>query len=684
MKELNIFELEAKKEIEQLVMELNKHDLLYAQGRPEISDPEYDKLYSKLVELEENYPEFILDNSPTRNITELKVDGFEEIVHKYPILSQDKAYTDTDILNYVKRVTLNGVKNILVQHKLDGLTIVLDYKDGVLVEASSRGNGRVGSIITHLAKNISNIPLKLSSPISVKVRGEGLIFKEDFKRINEEIVQSGQIPYKSARNLASGTMRSLEGKVAKERNIQFIAFDVLESDYSFENDLDALSFLSKENFEVANTKVFEISDTNNLLLYLNTFNDEVRPNLPYTIDGLVLKIDDFNARNILGETVKYPKWSCAYKFESEEVKTKLLEVKWQVGRTGKLTPVGIVEPVEIDGVTVEKASLANWDNIKSRDLKVKDTIKIRRAGEVIPQITSVVLEDRVGRETEVEIPKICPVCDGKISITKEGKDNSTKITCENKNCLARTETKLIHFASKGNMDIENLGDSIIIRLIDLGLLESIEDIYKLHNHRQELINLDKLGVKSVDKILLNIENSKNAPLDKVLSGLGIPTIGPKKAKVLANYFGNIENIFDFLKTTNREETLLGLEDFGSTVSNNFLGYFDDTDNYNLVKKLHEVYGLTMKKEEVVISEELQNARTDEIAGKIFVITGKLSIPRPEMKKKIELLGGKVTGSVSKKTNYLILGHGDEGSTKHNTALELGITILSENDFNNML
>lgn len=684
MKEFNIFELQAQHEINDLVKEIKKHDLLYAEGRPEISDPEYDKLYARLVELENNYPELISKDSPTQNIIELKIDGFEDVIHKYPILSQDKAYSDDDILSYIKRVNINGVKNILVQHKLDGLTIVLDYKDGVLVEASSRGDGRIGSIITHLAKNISNIPLKLSTPITAKVRGEGLIFKEDFKKINEALVLEGILPYKSARNLASGTMRSLEGRVAKDRNVKFIAFDVLESDYNFTNDLDALNFLKKEGFDIADTKTFEISDTKNLLSYLNTFNEEVRPNLPYTIDGLVLKIDDFNARNVLGETVKYPKWSCAYKFESEEVKTKLLEVKWQVGRTGKLTPVGIVEPVEIDGVTVEKASLANWDNIQSRNLKVKDTIKIRRAGEVIPQITSVVLEDRVGSETEVEIPKICPVCDGKISITKEGKDNSTKITCENKNCLARTETKLIHFASKGNMDIENLGDSIIIRLIDLGLLESIEDIYKLHNHRDQLINLDKLGVKSVDKILENIENSKNAPLDRVLAGLGIHTIGPKKAKVLANYFESMDNIFEFLKTTNRKETLLQLEDFGEIVSNNFLEYFDDEDNYNLVKTLKEVYGLKMKKEEIILSADLQNANTDNIVGKTFVITGTLSIPRPKMKAKIEALGGKVTDSVSKKTDYLLLGDGDEGSKKHKKALSLNITVLSEDDFNMML
>lgn len=684
MKELNIFELQAKNEIEALVKEINKHDLLYAEGRPEISDPEYDKLYARLVHLERTYPELILENSPTQNIIELKIDGFEEVTHKYPILSQDKAYTDEDILNYIKRVYISGVKYILVQHKLDGLTIVLDYKDGVLVEASSRGNGYVGSIITHLAKNITNIPLKLSAPITAKVRGEGIIFKEDFKRINESLISEGLDPYKSARNLASGTMRSLEGRVAKDRNVKFIAFDVLESDKNFTNDLDALKFLNEEGFDVADTKIFKISDTNNLLSYLNSFNEEIRPNLAYTIDGLVLKIDDFNARNILGETIKYPRWSCAYKFESEEVKTKLVEVRWQVGRTGKLTPVGIVEPVEIDGVTVEKASLANWDNIQTRNLKIGDTIKIRRAGEVIPQITEVVLEDRIGDEVEISIPKLCPVCDNEISVCKEGKDESTKITCENKNCLARTETKLIHFASKDNMDIANLGESIIIRLINLGLLESIEDIYKLYNHKDTLISLDKLGKKSVEKILDNIEASKKAPLDRVISALGIHTIGPKKAKVLANHFESMDNIFDFLKTFNRKETLLQLEDFGEVVSNNFLEFFDDKDNYELVKRLKEQYGLTMKKEKVVLSEELQNANTENIAGKTFVITGTLSMPRPKIKANIEALGGKVAGSVSKKTDYLLLGDGDEGSSKHKKALEYNIKILSEDDFNNML
>lgn len=684
MKELNLFELQIKQEIEELVREIKKHDLLYAEGRPEISDPEYDKLYSKLVELENNNPEFILTDSPTQKIVELKVEGFEEITHKYPILSQDKAYTDEDITDFVNRVSIDNVENILVQHKLDGLTIVLEYEEGVLVRASSRGDGRIGSVITHLAKNISNIPLKLNSNINAIIRGEGLIFKEDFKVINEELKSQGLETYKSARNLASGTMRSLEGRVAKDRKVQFIAFDVLESDENFKNDLDAIKFLQSEGFDVADTKVFKISDTDNLLSYLKAFNDTSRPSLQYTIDGLVLKIDDFNARTVLGETTKYPKWSCAFKFEAEEVETTLLEVKWQVGRTGKLTPVGIVESVEIDGVTVTKASLANWDNIQSRNLKVGDTIKIRRAGEVIPQITGVVEDKRQGLETEIEMPTHCPVCDKEVSVSIEGKDNTTKITCENKQCLARTETKLIHFASKNNMDIEKFGDKLIIRLIDLGLLESIEDIYTLHEHKEELISLDGLGEKSISTVLENIEKSKKAPLDRVISALGIHTVGPKKAKVIANHFKSMDNIFEFLKQPNRKEVLLQLEDFGDVVSNNFLEFFDDEDNFNLVKKLKDVYGFTMEKEVVVISEDLKNVNTDKVNGKIFVITGTMSMPRLEMKAKIEALGGKVTSSVSSKTNFLLLGEDKKNSSKHKKALSLNIPILSEEDFNNML
>lgn len=684
MKELNLFEIQIKQEIEELVKEINKHDLLYAEGRPEISDPEYDKLYAKLVKLEDEYPHFVLENSPTNKIVELKVEGFEEITHKYPILSQDKAYTDEDITDFVDRVSIQNVENILVQHKLDGLTIVLEYEEGVLVRASSRGDGRVGSVITHLAKNISNIPLKLNSNINAIIRGEGLIYKKDFKVINEELKSQGLEPYKSARNLASGTMRSLEGRVAKDRKVQFIAFDVLESDKNFSNDLDALKFLYSEGFDVADTKVFKISDINNLLYYLKTFNDIFRPSLKYTIDGLVLKIDDFNARTILGETIKYPKWSCAFKFEAEEVETTLLDVKWQVGRTGKLTPVGIVDAVEIDGVTVTKASLANWDNIQSRNLKIGDTIKIRRAGEVIPQITGVVEDKRNGNETEIVMPSVCPICDKEVLISVEGKDNTTKITCENKQCLARTETRLIHFASKNNMDIEKFGDKLIIRLIDLGLLESIEDIYNLHKHKEQLVSLDGLGEKSISTVLENIEKSKNAPLDRVISALGIHTVGPKKAKVIANHFESMDNIFEFLKQSDRKETLLQLEDFGDIVSTNFLEFFDDEDNLNLVKKLKDVYGFTMKKEEIVISEDLKNANTDNIKDKIFVITGSMSMPRHEMKAKIEALGGKVTGSVSSKTNFLLLGEDKKNSSKHKTAISLNIPILSEEDFNNML
>lgn len=695
MKQINIFELEtneeklqAKKEIEKLVKEITKHDLLYAMSTPEISDTAYDKLYSRLVSLEEKYPEFISENSPTQVIVDIKIDGFEKIKHKYPILSQQKVYNDDEVLDFVRRVRINDVKYIIVQHKIDGLTIVLDYdENGFLKKASSRGNGIEGFIITHLVQYMDSVPKKLKAGCSAQIRGEGVIFKEDFKRINAELIASGETPFASARNLASGTMRSLEGKVAKDRCMQFIAFDVLECEKEFDNDIEALEFLKNEGFNVVDSKIFDIDDTRSLLEYLNNFNKTIRPALDFTIDGMVLKIDDFKARTSLGETSKYPRWACAFKFEAEEVETELKKVIWQIGRTGAVTPVGIIEPTEIDGRTVNRASLANADNIEEKDLMINDTVKIRFAGEVIPQITESLAEKRTGNEIKIEIPEKCPVCGNpitvKVDLNAKG-EKTTKVLCENKMCLARTETRLIHFASKDNMNIENFGEALIIRLIDLGLLETIEDIYKLHNHKETLLGLDRLGEKSVNKFLNNIEFSKNASLDRFISALGIPTIGNKKAKVLANHFESMDNIFNFLKTSNRKEILLQLEDFGDIVSNNFLDFFDDEDNYNLVKRLKEEHGLVMKKEEVVLPEDLKDANTENIKGKNFVITGTLSMKRPQMQSKIEALGGKVVSSVSKKTDYLLLGSDKEGSSKHKKALSLNIPIISEQEFNEML
>lgn len=686
MKQLNVFDLGIKNEIEELVREITKHDLLYAMEKPEISDTEYDKLYSRLVKLEEEYPHLVVPNSPTQVIVDIKIEGFEKVTHKHPILSQQKVYNDEEVIEFVRRVRINGVKYIVVQHKIDGLTIVLDYdENGVFKRGTSRGNGIEGFDITHLVQYMDTVPKRLKAGCSAQIRGEGVIFKEDFQRINEELRASGEIPFASARNLASGTMRSLEGKVAKERCVQFIAFDVLECEKGFENDIDALEFLKEEGFNVVDSKIFEIDNTDSLLEYLNNFNDTIRPTLDFTIDGMVLKIDDFKARLSLGETSKYPRWACAFKFEAEEVETKLIKVVWQVGRTGAITPVGIINPTEIDGRTVNRASLANADNIREKDLMLNDSVKIRFAGEVIPQITGCIPEDRCGDEIAIEIPKVCPICGEPTTINveiKKGKE-TTKVTCENKNCLARTETKLIHFASKDNMNIEKFGDSLIIRLIDLGLLEGIEDIYKLKDHRDTLISLDRLGKKSVDTFLSNIELSKNAPLNRVLSALGIPNIGTKKAKVVANHFETMDNILEFIKKPNRKDVLLQLEDFGDIVSESFLNFFDNEDNLKLVKNLQSL-GLTMTKEVIVLSEDLANANTEKIEGKTFVITGTLSIKRPEMKAKIEALGGKVVGSVSNNTDYLLLGSDKEGSSKHKKALSLNIPIISEEEFNKML
>lgn len=675
-----------KKEMIKLEEEILKHDRLYALDMPEISDTEYDKLYSRLVDLEEQYPELANPESPTQKIIDEDITGFEKVKHKHPILSQKKAYTNEDVLNFIDRVSIyDSVKVIRTQNKIDGLTIVLDYEDGILVKGSSRGNGTIGFDITHLVKHIENIPKTISNNASAQIRGEGVIFKSDFIRINEEVEKSGQTPFASARNLASGTMKSLDGEMAKKRCMKFIAFDVLESSYDFKNDDSALKFLENEGFTVVESSVFDINDTDNLLKFLNEFNDKHRQDLEYTIDGIVLKIDDFEARKLLGETVKTPRWSCAFKFKSEQSETQILDVIWQVGRTGAITPVAVIKPTEIDGRVVRRASLANQDNIIEKDLKINDFAMVRFAGEVIPQITESIPSKRTGNETDITPPHLCPICNHEVTVIKENKKEktSTKVLCKNKNCLARTEAKLIHFASKDNINIQNLGKSLITKLVNLGMLEKIEDIYTLKDKKDELLSLDKMGEKRVNTILQNIENSKNMPLDKVISALGIPNIGNKKATIIADYFKTMDNILEFNKKPNKKEELLNLEDFGDIVSDSFISYFEDDANLKLINNLKN-FGFSMKKEELSVPSELVDADKTNVEGKKFVITGTLSIKRNDMKAKIMALGGKVIDSVSNNTDYLILGKDKEGSSKHKKAISLNIPILSEEDFNNMI
>ena len=652
--------------IEFLRGEVLFHDEMYDKGTPVITDTEYDKLYAELVQLERDNPEYFDESSPTQKIVSEIVEGLNKVIHTTPMLSQDKVHNAEDLRKFCSKADIKD--GIIVQYKLDGLTIVEKYNNQLFTQGVTRGDGYVGEDITHTSRYAKGLPLKIDFEGNLEVRGEAIINFENFEKANV----NGE--YKSPRNLASGTVRTLDSSKAKERGLQVISYDVVNAEgMDFKLDTEMLEFLKKQGFDVVPYKVFY--DVEELIEYCTTFNEKVRPTIPYMIDGLVLKFNNLELREELGYTSKYPRWGCAFKFESLDATTKLINVDWQVSKTGKLTPVGVVEPVEIDGVTIGKASLANIDNIRLRDIKLNDTVLIRRANDVIPQIVSPVKELRDSTEIEIKAPNNCPVCNHPIAEEVNKESGNTTYFCYGINCTAQVERKIQHFVSRNCLNIDGLGDSTVSLFTANNLLSSITDIYALKDKVDVIKTFEGMGDRKISKMLKGIETSKKAPLSKVLYGLSINNIGESGANDLAKEFISMRNILD-TPTEELKDKVSKIKDFGEVCSNSFAEYFSDSYNRAIIENLLSL-GLTMEEEVKAVTES-------NITGKTFVITGTLSIGRSDMKKKIESFGGKVSGSVSKKTDYLLMGAGEEGSSKHNKALELGVNIISEEDLNNMI
>ena len=653
--------------IEFLRKEVKKHDIAYNEGKPTITDTEYDKLYMELCELELKYPEFYSEESPTQKIFEAEIKGRIKVVHTEPMLSQDKINTEDGLNSFINRIN----DDILVQQKLDGLTVTLKYNNEVFYQAVTRGNGIVGTDVTHLVKNIPNVPKKIKHKGFLEVRTEAIIPTEIFEKINI----SGE--YKSARNLVSGTFNSLKGKVASERGVKCIAFEYIAGEgIEFEKDIDRLKYLEDLGFEVVDYKFFKNTEEghNKLKDYILTYNEEVRPTLPHKIDGLVLKADDLSLREDLGTTIKYPKWACAFKFASLDAITILKDVVWQVGKTGQITPVAILEPVEIDGVQIERATLSNYDDIVRRDLKIGDHVLVERAKDVIPKVVSVSLEKRTGAEKKIELITKCPVC-GSVVEKEDVKESGTEgvhVYCINAECSAQKVRKLQHFQSRNALNIDGLGDKTVDILLEKNIISTIPDIYRLKDKEEALLGLDKFGKRKVEKLLEGIEKSKEAPLENVLFGLSIRHVGEGVAKKIANQFKSIDTIID--KAKNKEalyEELINMEDIGSEIANSIVNFFNNDINIDMINELKEL-GLTMFQEVVEIEEGF-------FTGKTVVATGTLEhFSRKEIKAKLESLGAKVSGSVSKKTDIVI--YGANAGSKYDKALELGIKLITEEEF----
>lgn len=642
---------------------LNKYNYeYYVLDKPSVSDSEYDRLMQELIALEEKHPEYKLEDSPSNRVGSIVLSNFEKVVHKMPMLSLGNVFNESDIIKFDERIKKEGYKPTYVcELKIDGLAISLIYENGILKKGVTRGDGKVGEDITNNVKTIKSIPLKLTQNIDIDVRGEIYIDKKEFYRINEKRKKEGLEQFQNCRNLASGSVRQLDSKIAAERRLNNFTYHLPNPiDYGIYRHRDALEFMEKLGFRVnKNRKVCK-----NIKEVLNFISEmtEIREKLPYDIDGIVIKVDDIKMQEELGFTARSPKWATAYKFPAEKVTTKLTDIVFTVGRTGKITPNAMLEPVRVAGSTIRKATLHNEDFVLAKDIRIGDIVVIQKAGDVIPEVVKVDLERRDKVLPKFKMIDKCPVC-GSDLVRKEEEANHY---CLNPKCAARNIEKLIHFASRKAMNIDGLGERIIEDYYNFGYIKDIPSIYNLKNYKEELMSLEGFGEKRVDNLLEAIEKSKKQSLEKLLFGLGIRHFGQKNAVILAKEFKSIDNI---IKTS--FDDLVKIKDVGEVMAKSITKYFSKEENLQLIKAL-KVLGLNMNYIEQEINEDIK------FKDKKFVITGSISImPRDKIKREIIKRGGEVTTSVSKATSVVVVG--DSPGSKYEKAKELGIETWDEKE-----
>ena len=656
--------MDVKERMKVLVELLNKCAYeYYTLDNPTISDYEYDKLYRELVDLETAYPELIYKNSPTQRVGDEPIIKFEKFTHQVKMMSINDVFDANEVIKFdsdIKKVVPNATYNC--ELKIDGVSVACIYKDGYLDVAATRGNGVTGDNITSNAKAINSIPLKLKDPLNIEVRGEIFLPKKSFDKINKEREEEGLDLFQNCRNACSGTVKSLDPKVVAKRKLDNFMYQVIGLEGKTQR--ETLEFLKEQGFKV-NKEGKECKSIQEVLEYISYWQEH-KDELPYPIDGIVIKVNEQEYYDQIGYTVKCPKWCIAYKYPAEVGKTILRKIVFQVGRTGTITPVAEFDTVYISGTDVSRATLHNEDYIKLRDIRIGDTIMVRKSGEIIPEVFDVDLSMRKEDSIPFKMIDVCPVC-GETIFRKEGEAD---YFCLNDECSARKINSLIHFASKGAMNIESLGDSLIQRMFDLKMIKEISDIYHLDDYRQELVSLDKLGEKSVDNILSSIEISKGMNLDKLIFGLGIKNVGAKVATILCERFPSMDELINA-----KFEELIEIADVGEVIAQSVISYFDNPKNIELINKLKEVnVNMIYKKKDMV---------NGVFAHKVVVLTGTLEkMTRDEAKSKIEALGGNCTGSVSKKTDLVIAGPG--AGSKLAKAESLGIKVINEEQFLEML
>jgi len=650
-----------KTRIDYLVDTLNKYNYeYYILDNPTVDDYEYDRLMQELIVLEKKYPEYKRKDSPTERVGATVISEFTKVVHKRPMLSLGNVFNEDEIVKFGERIKKEGFNpNYVVELKIDGLAISLIYEKGILIRGVTRGDGTTGEDITHNVKTINDIPLKLTKDIDIEVRGEIYIKKSELERVNKEREKEGLPLFQNCRNLASGTVRQLDSSVAKKRKLNnFIYHLPNPQDYEIYTHGDALKFMSELGFKVNKDRRI-CHNVNEVIAFINEITEK-RSGLSYDIDGMVIKVDDISMQEALGYTAKSPKWATAYKFPPEEVVTKLKDIKFTVGRTGKITPNAILEPVRVAGSTVSRATLNNEDFIKDKDIRVGDYVTLRKAGDVIPEVVGVKLDKRSEASEKFQMITTCPICHGPIL----RKENEAHYFCLNEDCDARNIEKLIHFSSRKAMNIDGLGERIAEDFYNFGYLKNITDIYKLKDKKEELMELEGFGEKSVTNLLDAIEKSKENSLERLLFGLGIRHLGEKSAKIIAQIYPNI----DLLKNATFEE-LTNIPDIGDIIAKSIVEYFKNEENIKLIEELKS-FDVNMN----YLGKQI--SKKDAFVDKKFVITGTLSfISRDNLKEKITTYGGKTIDSVSKKTDVVIVG--DNPGSKYEKAKELGIEIWNE-------
>ena len=653
------------------IMELRKiieyhNHLYYVLDKPEIEDAEYDSLMRELIKIEKEYPELLREDSPSQRVGGSPLESFSKVEHRQPLLSLSNAFNDAELRDFHRKVVkvIGEDVEYVMEFKFDGLTVVLKYVEGIFVQGATRGDGFIGEDVTSNLRTIKSIPLRLKEKATLEVRGEVFISKEDFIALNKRRERLGKPLFANPRNAAAGSIRQLDPNLTASRPLDIFTFNLeFIEGKSLATHRESLAYM--KNLGLKTSEIFTYNNIEEIIEKCNYWSEH-RQELPFEIDGMVIKVNNLKDRELLGYTSKSPRWAIAYKFPAQEKRTRLIDIEIQVGRSGALTPTAILEPVRLAGSTIGRASLHNEDYIREKDIRIGDMVVIRKAGDIIPEVVRVVKEERSGNEKIFKMPKNCPACgEEAIRISREA---ATK--CINVACPAQIERGIIHFVSRTAMDIEGLGPAVVRQLLKGKLIKDFADIYYLR--REELLTLERMGEKSAGNLLRAIERSKDNDLASVIFALGIPLVGERGGKVLAENYMSLDEL-----SNATEQELMNIDEIGEKMARNIVAFFKGQENQAIIQKLKAV-GVKTKKD-----EDQENQREDIFKGLTFVLTGTLpTLSRKAANELIEQRGGRVSSSVSKNTSYVLAG--EKPGSKLEKAQNLGVRVINERDFLSMI